>query len=129
MARARPGAAVRAAARPDMATHSAARDARPTGAGLKLRLYIAGSAPNSTLAQANLAALLKAYGIRDHELEVVDCIRDPKRALRDGVLVTPTLLRVSPAPQQTIVGTLSDTRRVAAALDLPTAPQGERASA
>ena len=106
-----------------------ARDSRSGAGALRLRLYIAGGAPNSTLAQANLAALLEAHGVTDHELEVIDCIRDPRRALRDGVLVTPTLLRVSPSPQQTIVGTLSDTRRVAAALDLPLAPRGERASA
>ena len=105
------------------------RENRPSPAALKLRLYTAGSAPNSTLAQANLAALLEAHGLTGAEVEIVDCIRDPKRALRDGVLVTPTLLRVAPLPQQTIVGTLSDTRRVAAALGLPLGPVGERASA
>ena len=108
---------------------SAALDPRPAPGGLKLRLYVAGGAPNSTLAQGNLAALLASHGITDHELEIVDCIRDPRRALRDGVLVTPTLVRVAPPPQQTIVGTLSDTRRVAAALGLPLGPHGERASA
>ena len=97
--------------------------------GLKLRLYVAAGAPNSTLAEANLAALLEAHGAANAELEIIDCIRDPKRALRDGVLVTPTLLRVSPTPQQTIVGTLSDSRRVAAALGLPVDPHGARASA
>lgn len=58
-----------------------------------------------------------------------DCIRDPRRALRDGVLVTPTLVRVTPLPVSTIVGTLSDTRGVAAALGLSLHPHGERVSA
>ena len=112
-----------------MATHSTTRETRRGPGTLELRLYIAGGAPNSTLAEANLMALLDAHGITDHALEVIDCIRDPRRALQDGVLVTPTLLRVAPAPQQTIVGTLSDTRRVAAALGLPLGSHGERASA
>ena len=112
-----------------MTGQSIPKDARSPGGSLELRLYVAAGAPNSTLAQSNLEALLAAHGIRDYRLEIIDCIREPKRALGDGVLVTPTLLRVGPPPQQVIVGTLSDTRRVAAALGLPLAPQGERASA
>src|SRR5687767_10079697 len=113
-----------------MAGQSAASsDARVGGCRLRLRLYVAGGAPNSTLAQANLETLLARHDVTDHELEIIDCIRDPRRALADGVLVTPTLIRFAPAPQQTIVGTLSDTRRVTAALGLPLSPQGERASA
>ncbi len=54
----------------------------------------------------------------DYELEIVDCIREPQRALQDGVLVTPTLLKLAPAPEETIIGTLSDARRVALALGL-----------
>ena len=104
-------------------------EARAAAAPLRLRLYVAGGAPNSLLAEGNLDALLAAHGVTDHELEIIDCIREPKRALRDGVLVTPTLVRVAPAPTQTIVGTLSDARRVAAALGLPLAPHGARASA
>ena len=104
-------------------------ETRAGAAVLRLRLYVAGGAPNSLLAEANLEALLTAYGVTGHELEIIDCIREPKRALGDGVLVTPTLVRVAPSPQQTIVGTLSDTRRVAAALGLPLVPHGARASA
>ncbi len=86
---------------------------------MRLRLYIAGEGPNSKLALANLRDLLEAHGPADYELEVIDCLREPLRALRDGVLVTPTLLRLSPGPTQTIVGTLSRTRSVLAALGLP----------
>jgi len=90
----------------------------PSRGGLVLRLYVAGGAPNSTRAQANLLALLDRVGSRDHRLEVVDCIRDPQRALQDGVLVTPTLLKLSPEPPETIIGTLSDARRVALTLGI-----------
>jgi circadian clock protein KaiB len=85
---------------------------------LVLRLYVAGSAPNSTRAHANLLALLERAGSTDHQLDVVDCIREPQRALQDGVLVTPTLLKLEPAPRETVIGTLSDARRVALTLGL-----------
>ena len=85
---------------------------------LLLRLYVAGSAPNSTRAHTNLLALLERAGVTDYRLEVVDCFREPQRALQDGVLVTPTLLKLEPAPTETIIGTLSDARRVALTLGL-----------
>ena len=101
----------------------------PSDTRLQLRLYVAGGAPNSTMAEANLASLLEARGVTDYDLEIIDCIKDPRRALGDGVLVTPTLVRVAPPPPQTIVGTLSDAVRVGAALGFPASSHGERASA
>ena len=88
---------------------------------LELRLYVAGTAPNSTQAENNLSALLGRAGVADYGLEVIDCLRDPLRALRDGILVTPMLLKVSPEPVQSIIGTLSDLPRVASALGLAAA--------
>jgi circadian clock protein KaiB len=88
------------------------------GTRLVLRLYVAGSAPNSTRARANLLALLERAGVVGYDLEVVDCIREPQRALQDGVLVTPTLLKLAPEPRETVIGTLSDARKVALTLGL-----------
>ena len=85
---------------------------------LVLRLYVAGDAPNSARARANLTRLLSNLDPARYELEVVDCLDEPARALGDGVLVTPTLLRVDPPPQRTIVGSLSAADHVADALDL-----------
>jgi circadian clock protein KaiB len=92
-----------------------------------LRLYVAGSAPNSVRAHANLLALLERAGRPDYHLDVVDCILEPQRALRDGVLVTPTLVKVEPAPRETIIGTLSDARQVALVLGLVGDRPGRRA--
>ncbi len=91
---------------------------------LRLRLYVAAAAPNSLLALANLRALLDAAGAGDAAVEVVDCIREPQRALLDGVLVTPTLRKLSPPPACTIVGALNDGAAVAAALELSRAAAG-----
>lgn len=83
---------------------------------LRLRLYVAGQAPNSVAARRNLAAALGPDG--KAEVETIDVLDAPERALADGVLVTPTLLRVRPAPVVFVVGTLADRAAVRAALGL-----------
>src|SRR4051812_37144150 len=80
------------------------RPLNPGSMHLQLRLYVAGDAPNSTLARNNLRQLLAGLDRAQYTLEVIDCLDEPLRALADGVLVTPTLMRVEPEPQRTIVG-------------------------
>ena len=89
-------------------------------ATFKFRLYVAGDAQNSAQAVANLNALCKAHLPNRHHLEVVDVFREPKRALADGVFMTPTLVRLAPVPVPRIVGTLSRTQTVLQALGLET---------
>lgn len=86
----------------------------------KFRLYVAGDALNSSQALANLGALCREYLPDRHEIEVVDVFREPKRALADAIFMTPTLLRLAPAPIRRIVGTLSQTQPVLQALGLET---------
>jgi circadian clock protein KaiB len=85
---------------------------------LLLRLYIVDDAPNSVEALANLKAICSRWLEHDaYELEIIDVLVEPMRALEDGVLVTPTLVRTS-SPSVSIVGTLSDHERVSQALGL-----------
>ena len=84
----------------------------------KFRLYIAGDAQNSAQAMANLAVICRAHLQHRHEVEVVDVFLEPKRALADGILMTPTLIRLTPAPIRRIVGTLSQPGPVLHALGL-----------
>jgi circadian clock protein KaiB len=77
-----------------------------------LRLYVAGSAPNSVHAIANAKAICAQHFSSGHKLEIVDLLENPRRALADGILVTPTLLRLLPLPVQRVIGNLSDTDRV-----------------
>src|SRR5687768_18400248 len=79
---------------------------------LQLRLYIAGNAPNSLRAIANCRAICDEHFASGHELEIVDLLEHPKRAAADGVIVTPTLLKLLPLPVQRVVGSLSDTKQV-----------------
>lgn len=79
---------------------------------LRLRLYVAGGAPNSLRAIANATAVCGEHFAAEHELEIVDMMETPDRALADGIIVTPTLLRLSPPPIRRVIGDLSDTKRL-----------------
>jgi circadian clock protein KaiB len=87
------------------------------GKRIVLRLYIAGGAPHSVQALAHLKALLAA-GVSSNgnhpqvNLEVVDVLEEPLRALDDGVFVTPTLVVLAPTPAR-IIGSLSEREKVA----------------
>jgi circadian clock protein KaiB len=81
-------------------------------ASLQLRLYVAGNAPNSLRAVANATALCEEYLTSRYQLEVIDLLKQPQRATADGIIVTPTLLRLRPLPIQRVIGNLSDTNQV-----------------
>lgn len=83
-----------------------------------MRLYVAGSAPNSVKAIANLQAICRRHLKDGYKLEIVDVCEQPQRALSDGVLVTPSLTKVSPAPTFNLIGNLSDTDNLLAALGI-----------
>lgn len=83
-----------------------------------LRLYIVGGAPNSVQAVANLEAICREYLKGCHKLEVVDVFEQPQRAMAEGVLVTPSLAKLSPMPAANVVGNLSDKKKVLLALGL-----------
>jgi circadian clock protein KaiB len=82
------------------------------------RLYIAGDAPNSAQAQTNLNALCETHLPNRYEIEVIDVLVQPMLALKDNVLMTPTLLKLSPLPVRRIVGALSQMQTVLDTLGL-----------
>jgi circadian clock protein KaiB len=89
----------------------------------RFRLYVAGDTQNSSQAVANLTALCRATLVNQHEIEIVDVLREPKRAMADHIHMTPTLVKLAPSPIRTIVGTLSQTQILLQALGLePVAP-------
>jgi circadian clock protein KaiB len=89
-------------------------------ATFKFRLYLAGDTHDSMLALANLSALCEARLPNDHKIDLVDVVREPRRALADGIFMTPTLFKLAPSPAQKIVGTLSQSDRVWELLGLGT---------
>lgn len=95
-----------------------AKSAGETTTVVMMRLFIAGSAPNSALAIANLEAICKRYLDGNYQLEIVDVFEQPQRALAEGVLVTPSFTKLSPGPEARVIGNLSDSKVVLAAIGL-----------
>jgi circadian clock protein KaiB len=84
----------------------------------RFRLYVAGEALNSSQALANLTTLCLAHLPDRHEIEVVDVFLHPERAMADGIFMTPTLIKLAPAPSRRIIGTLSQEQVALQALGL-----------
>jgi circadian clock protein KaiB len=84
----------------------------------RFRLYVAGDAQNSVDAIANLTAICRKYLPGRHDIEIMDVFLEPARALTDGIFMTPTLVKLAPAPPRRIIGNLSQTGRVLQALGL-----------
>jgi circadian clock protein KaiB len=84
----------------------------------KFRLYIAGDTSNSGQAAANLRAICNRYLAGRHKIEFVDVLKEPDRALKERIFMTPTLLKLDPGPVARVVGTLSQTMLVLQVLGL-----------
>ena len=85
---------------------------QPAGKPLVIRLYVAGQAAISLRAASNLKQIDRDHFDGRCQIEIVDVFAAPQRALADGILVTPTLLKLSPEPAVRIIGDLSATERV-----------------
>jgi circadian clock protein KaiB len=84
----------------------------PVQIPLRLRLYVSGAAPESVAVEANLRRVCEEVGLL-YEVEVLDVREHPDEAEADRVVLTPTLIRLTP-PQLRVAGDLSD---VEAAMD------------
>jgi circadian clock protein KaiB len=87
-----------------------------------LRLYVAGSTPQSGRAITNLKVICETYLKGRYALTVVDLYKNPGRAMEDQVMVAPTLVRLSPLPVRRVIGDLSKTGQILAALDIVPTP-------
>lgn len=74
----------------------------------QLRLYVAGTAPRSERALANLRACCEQHLAGQYSLEVIDVQQYPQLARRDQVLALPLLVRRLPSPRRCLVGDLSN---------------------
>jgi circadian clock protein KaiB len=87
-----------------------------------LRLYVAGSSPQSTRAITNIKSICESHLKGRYALTVVDLYEQKEGGRADRVVVVPTLIRHSPLPVRRLIGDLSRTERVLEDLDLPARP-------
>ncbi len=81
-------------------------------------LFVAGQASNSMQARDNLTRLCEEHLEGRYQIDIVDVLTHTARAIQHRVLVTPTLIVIKPRPSVTLLGSLSDTKAVVAALRL-----------
>ena len=79
---------------------------------VKFKIYIAGEAANSLKALRNLHALCGACYGENYHIEVIDVLLSSEQAWADGVIVTPTTVRIEPKRSPPIVGNLSNSSLV-----------------
>lgn len=86
--------------------------------GVAVRLYVAADSAPSMLARRQLELVRERLGGEDWEVEVVDVFESPEVAEADGIIATPVLVRLYPAPRLSVIGDLGDWREVARILNL-----------
>lgn len=91
-----------------------AREARE----VELRLFVAGDRGPSARARRELEGVRVEFEGIDWRVEVIDVLERPDLAEAMGIVATPVLIRVVPAPRRSIIGDLSDWQRVAEVLEL-----------
>lgn len=77
-----------------------------------LSLYIVGKTTKSVAALNNLRLLCREQLKGKYNFEVIDLLKNPKRARKNQIVAVPMLVRRLPLPERNIIGDLSNTERV-----------------
>ena len=86
---------------------------------LVLKLYISGDTLRSRKAISNLQAFCDRNLAQPSSVEIIDVIEFPEIAEAKKILITPTLIRELPLPEERIIGDLSDSEVLSFALNIP----------
>lgn len=78
----------------------------------------------SRKAIANLKSFCEREISQEIGMEIVDVAKSPEIAEAEKILITPTLIRKFPLPEERIIGDLSDTEVLTFALSLPSGSEG-----
>ena len=92
--------------------------AGPETAHYRLRLFVTGTTPRSARAIRNIRAICEQNLAGRYDLEVIDIYQHPEHVRAEQIIVTPTLVKQYPHPVRKLIGDLSETTRVLAALDI-----------
>lgn len=81
------------------------------------KLYLTNTTTVGKAKVESLEKVLKKTGI-DYSLEVINVLEDPVVAIEDGVVATPTLVKVTPLPKKKVIGQLENAEKLLAELDI-----------
>lgn len=83
-----------------------------------LRLYVTGTTTRSAEAVVNVRRVCDEFLNGRYELEVIDILRSPEKAVEGQILAAPTLVKFLPHPVRRLIGDMSKTDRLLAGLGL-----------
>ncbi|MCW2763416.1 MAG: KaiB protein [Marmoricola sp.] len=92
--------------------------AQATRSGYRLVLYVCGATPHCMLAIKNINDICRTYLSEGTKVEVIDVIQHPEAAVRAQIIAAPTLIKYEPGPERRLIGDLSNTDKVLAALGI-----------
>jgi circadian clock protein KaiB len=77
-----------------------------------LRLYVAGTSPNSVRAVSNIRRICKNHLKDNYDLEIVDVYQQIEKAGEDQLIALPLLIKKAPGQLRRLVGDMSDEEKV-----------------
>ncbi|MEP7171519.1 MAG: circadian clock KaiB family protein [Bacteroidota bacterium] len=83
-----------------------------------LRLFVTGILPNSARAITNCKAICEKYLTGRYDLEIIDIYQQPDLALKEEIIAAPVLIKKFPLPEESVIGDLSETKKVLEGLHL-----------
>ena len=83
-----------------------------------LRLYVAGTTPQSNKAISNLTRICEEHLADRYDLEVINIYRKPALLGGEQVIAIPTLIKKLPLPMRKFIGDLANTEKILLGLDL-----------
>jgi circadian clock protein KaiB len=97
-------------------------DTADIGEQWDLCLYVTDQSPKSLRAIANLRRACEEHLAGRYTIEIVDLVKNPRRAADDQILAAPTLVRRLPPPIRKLVGDLSDSERLRVGMQFRRSP-------
>ena len=79
---------------------------------LVLQLYVSGMSLKSMEAIENIKRLCDTYLQDSVDLEIIDLYKNPELAIEQQIVFSPSLIKQSPLPKKTLIGTFADTEKV-----------------
>ncbi len=83
-----------------------------------LKLYVSGDSPRSRRAIANLQEFCDRELPQNNQIQIIDLLKYPEIAEAEKILITPTLVKELPLPQERIIGDLANREVLYFALNL-----------